>query len=81
MESSPNQHLQKARGNSKTKFGYIDQNNEDHMMASDLAYKMNGADLVKTPKEGDDYVDSLHFKINQSMKNQPQILCLSSHHP
>jgi len=72
MDCSPSQQL-RARGNSKTKFGYTDKNNEDQSMTADLAYKMNGADLVKSAQDGgpDDYVDSLHYKINQNMKNQP----------
>ena len=43
------------------------------MTSADLAYKMNGADLGKSAQDGgpEDYVDSLHFKINQNMKNQP----------
>ena len=45
----------------------------DHQMThEDMSYEMNGADLVKGgPCE---YSDSLHYKINQNLKNQPQIL-------
>jgi hypothetical protein len=40
------------------------------MAANDLAYQMNGADIVKNAREGctDDYMDSLHFKISQNLK-------------
>ena len=44
----------------------------DHPMSSDdLAFEMNGADLM-LPQN--DYSDSLHYKINQNMKNQAKIL-------
>ena len=44
----------------------------DHQMLSDdLAFEMNGADLMQSQN---DYSDSLHYKINQNLKNQSKIL-------
>jgi hypothetical protein len=39
---------------------------------TDMLYEMNGADLLLDPNFNqiqNDYVDSLHFKINQNIKN------------
>ena len=40
---------------------------DQQMHSDDLSYEMNGADLVQNCPN--DYSDSLHYKINQNLRN------------